>query len=255
MTSVQRPLLVVKALNHDYSGVAVLSDINLEVATGERVVILGPSGCGKTSLLHILSGLMSARSGTVDVDGKAPQPGVSSALVFQNPRLLPWRNSSGNIDVVLKSQSKQQKKQRVDELLSRVGLQDHACKWPHELSGGMKQRLALARAMALQAPLLLLDEPFANLDPLAREDMQGVLTNLTSLSSGPSMTTVLVTHSVEEALIVGDRIILMAGSPGRFVKEIRLSLGADGEDRRASPEFYTHLADISNQLRSIAKAR
>ncbi|WP_313613648.1 ABC transporter ATP-binding protein [Agrobacterium sp.] len=257
MTDAPHPLLVVKALNHDYSGVVALRDINLDVMQGERVVILGPSGCGKTSLLHILSGLMMASSGTINIGGEIagalPRPGVNSALVFQNPRLLPWRNAADNIEIVLKAQSKPKKKQRVDELLSRVGLQGHAHKWPHELSGGMKQRLALARALALNAPLLLLDEPFANLDPLAREDMQQALINLTTSSSAAPMTTVLVTHSVEEALIVGDRIMLMAAAPGRFVKEIRPSWGEDGSDRRTHPQFYSHLADVSNELRLIAR--
>lgn len=253
MTAETRPLLDVRGLNHDYAGVAALSDIDFQVEAGERVVILGPSGCGKTSLLHILSGLMSATSGSVLIAGKAPRPGIDSALVFQNPRLLPWRSVATNIEVVLKPQPPRQGVQPVEDLLARVGLQGLANKWPHELSGGMKQRLALARALALECPLLLLDEPFANLDPLAREDMQEILLNLTTSVGMVPMTTVLVTHSVEEALVVGDRIILLSRSPGRVVEEKRLQLGRSGLERRSNPLFYSLLAEISSELRLIAK--
>lgn len=253
MMSRSQPLLAVRGLSHDYSGVPALADISLEVEAGARIVVLGPSGCGKTSLLHILSGLMPASSGSVLMNGKTPEPGKDTALVFQTPRLLPWRRVAANIEVVLKPQPASQRDRHVAELLLQVGLQDHANRWPHELSGGMKQRLALARALAMNVPLLLLDEPFANLDPLAREEMQQVLLDLTTPTAGRSVTSILVTHSVEEALAIGDTILLMAGSPGRIVKTIRPQFGHQETDRRSHELFYSYLASISNDLRQLAR--
>jgi NitT/TauT family transport system ATP-binding protein len=243
------PLLVTHHLNHDYSGVQVLVDINLEVQAGERLVVLGPSGCGKTSLLRIIGGLMPASTGEVLMGAKAPVAGKDTALVFQRSRLLPWRRANANINLVLQHQSQEQCAQRVRDLLGQVGLQDHAEKWPHELSGGMQQRLALARALAMDVSLLLLDEPFANLDPLSREEMQQVLLDLSGRQQERSIALILVTHSVEEALAIGDRILLMSGAPGHVLKEFRPGLCGDVLQRRADPTFYAQLLEISNELR------
>lgn len=249
-----QPLLTIDNLTHDYDGRPALANISLEVNHGERLVILGPSGCGKTSLLRIISGLMEPSAGKVYVNGEPPKAGIDTALVFQNPRLLPWRRVDQNLQVVLKRQPVNLRKQRIAELLQQVGLEEHAGKWPHELSGGMKQRLALARALAMNVLLMLLDEPFANLDPLAREDMQQVLLNLTKTTSPNPITTILVTHSVEEALVLGDRILLMARAPGHIVKEIRPTFHTLGIERREERgPFYQQLGEISSELRQLAK--
>ncbi|WP_210245259.1 ABC transporter ATP-binding protein [Martelella alba] len=220
----------------------VLSDISL-VADKERItVILGPSGCGKTSLLRIAAGLIAPDSGTVMIDGRSPVPGRDTALLFQDARLLPWRTARQNLMIVLSSG----RADTADTLLARVGLEGAGDLYPEELSGGMQQRLALARALATPAPLLLMDEPFASLDALAREDMQSEL--LRVLDAEKERRILFVTHSVDEALILADQIVLMRPAPGRVDQIVRPALGPAGSARRDHPAFADIRRDLADAL-------
>lgn len=235
----------------DLSGVAVrygsarqpvtaLEGVDLRITAGEFVVLVGPSGCGKTSLLRVVAGFERPSSGTALVRGAAPRPGGGAGVVFQQPRLFPWRTVGGNIGFALARQGvpRAARGGRIAELLERVGLPGTAGRRTWELSGGQQQRVALARALAAEPELLLMDEPFAALDALTRERLQEEVRTL----AGRLGTTVLfVTHSAEEAVLLGSRVLVMAAGPGRVVAELPVGLDRDPDTDvsalRASAEF------------------
>ena len=243
------PLLRLRDLGHDFGGPPVLHGLSFDLQPGERLAILGPSGCGKTTLLRLVAGLLRPAAGEITLAGAAPRPGQGAALIFQTPRLLPWRRVSENVELVLSEPSRAERRATAQSLLDQLGLGARARDWPSELSGGQAQRLALARALAMQVPLLLLDEPFANLDPLAREQMQEVLLQQTR-REGRAF--IVVTHSVDEALALGDRILLMNPQPGRIRREIRPKLPGIGLERRRAGGFYPMLAKLTEELRQSA---
>lgn len=196
-----------------------LSDINLEIKQGEFICLLGASGCGKSTLLSILSGLNKPTSGEIYVDEKLlTAPGIDRAVVFQHYSLFPWLTAKGNVLFGIKqSKKKYSKKERntlADNYLKKVGLFEAANKYPSELSGGMKQRVAVARALALESDILLMDEPFGAIDPRLRLELQELVSKL---SRENKKTVVFVTHDIDEALLLADRIVLM--EPGK-IKEI-----------------------------------
>jgi NitT/TauT family transport system ATP-binding protein len=193
--------------------------ISLDVAPGEFVVLLGPSGCGKSTLLYLVAGLEPASAGALYCDGQAiTGPAPDRGMIFQEASLYPWLSIADNVAFGLKLQavSPVARRKTALELLRKVGLSDAANKRPDELSGGMRQRAALARALAMQPKVLLMDEPFAALDIQTRAKMQGHLLDAWR-SSGASV--LLVTHSIEEALALADRIVVFTARPGR-IKEI-----------------------------------
>jgi NitT/TauT family transport system ATP-binding protein len=248
---VSDPLLSLSGLGHSFGRRAALAGVSFALNRGERVAILGPSGCGKTTLLRLIAGLIPVQEGQITLQGAAPKPGKGSAVIFQSPRLLPWRRVGENISIVLADLPAAARAARVADLLARMGLAERGEDWPDDLSGGQRQRLALARALAMKAPLLLLDEPFANLDPLAREQMQDVVLEQAA-EEGSAL--IAVTHSVDEALILGDRILLMQAQPGRIGQEFTPGLPGQGSDRRKAAGFYPTLATISDALRAAAAA-
>lgn len=194
--------------------VAVLENIFLSVRQREFLSIVGPSGCGKTTLLHILAGLLSPSDGCVLINGKPVVPGRDSAIVFQNPALLPWRAVTNNISYgleCLKADSRQARS-KAESLLELVGLVGFGHHYPHELSRGMQQRVSLARALAVDPEFLLMDEPFASLDPQTRDAMQRELLTIWERSQN---TIIFVTHQVSEAVFLSDRVVVLSGSPGR----------------------------------------
>lgn len=202
--------------------VPAVSDLSLDVAVGEFVVLLGPSGCGKSTLLYIVAGLEQATKGGVSFDAlEITEPSPERSLIFQEASLFPWLTVRDNITFGLKingvSPIKRQK--RSDELLRQVGLVGAGDRRPHELSGGMRQRAALARALAMEPKVLLMDEPFAALDIQTRSRMQDHLLNIWK-DSGASV--LLVTHSIDEALSLADRIVVFTSRPGRIKAEIRI---------------------------------
>ncbi|MDR0674550.1 MAG: ABC transporter ATP-binding protein [Zoogloeaceae bacterium] len=197
----------------------VLEDVSLDIALGEFVALLGPSGCGKSTLLRLVAGLEPADSGVLAQDG-APitRPDPSRIVVFQDPTLFPWRTVWDNVALGLEAQGILKKgKGHVDEALKKVGLDGFARAYPHQLSGGMAQRAALARALVNNPKLLILDEPLGKLDSLTRLEMQG---ELLSLWQKNGFSVLLVTHDIEEALFLAQRVILFSPRPARIVSEI-----------------------------------
>lgn len=241
--------LSIRNLSWAYDAGPVLSDLSFEVSPGEICVVLGPSGCGKTTLLHLLAGLLPGAKGAITLNGRPPRPGRDTAMVFQDTRLLPWRRVARNLEIVMRG-PRAGRRARAESLLERVGLAGQGEAWPEELSGGMQQRLALARAFATPAGVLLLDEPFASLDPLAREQMQAELLRLRRHEPDRSM--VFVTHSIGEALVLADRILLLAPRPGRIAMALTQEWDVEGLARRHSPRWESEYRKLDLALRAVA---
>jgi NitT/TauT family transport system ATP-binding protein len=197
--------------------VLALSDVSLGVADGEFMAIVGPSGCGKTSLLNIVAGLLRYDSGSVIIDGKiVASPGVERAVVFQQASLLPWRTVAGNVRYGMEMQrrfDREVMRSRTEHFIQLVGLSGFEHHYPSELSGGMQQRVNLARALAADPVVLLMDEPFAALDAQTREFMQA---ELLKIWSAARKTVLFITHQINEAVYLADRVAVMSARPGRI---------------------------------------
>ncbi|WP_231556357.1 ABC transporter ATP-binding protein [Cryobacterium sp. MLB-32] len=218
----------------------VLDDINLTIRAGEFVCLLGASGCGKSTLLDIIAGLERPTTGTVTVESG------SAAVMFQESALFPWLSASRNVELALKLRGvpRERRQSEALELLDLVNLADAAQKRPHELSGGMRQRVALARSLAQDRKVLLMDEPFAALDAITRDLLHDELERVWRETS---RTIVFVTHNVREAARLGQRVLLMSSRPGRIVNEWHID---DRADRRSESAEVARLGDeITNQLR------
>jgi len=235
------------------SPVPALYDISLQIQPGEFVCLVGPSGCGKTTLLRLMHGLLDPDEGSVLIDGvRKAAPGPHAGFVFQSFRLLPWRTVLDNVLFPMQIQNvpKGTRLKRGQEYLRLVGLEGFEHSYPHELSGGMQQRVGLARALALEPEILLMDEPFAALDAQTREFMQ---MELSRIWEHLSIAVVFVTHSLDEALYLADRVVLMGPRPGTVEEELPVSLPRPrwGYDFRATPEFIERRAYLWRRIRDM----
>jgi len=201
-----------------------LDGVSLTVEPGEIVALIGPNGSGKSTLLRVVGGLLRPDAGSVELDGRAvvsPDPDIG--LVFQEPRLLPWRSVAANVmyPLELAGWPRARREARLDELLTLVRLRSAAGARPSQLSGGMRQKVALARALALEPRVLLLDEPFSALDALTRERLNAELLELWARTR---TTGIVVTHSIPEAIFLADRVVVLSARPGRVVADLRVRL-------------------------------
>ena len=224
-----------------------LDDININIDEGEFICLLGNSGCGKSTLLSILSGLNKPTSGRLLIDSnEVLGPGVDRAVVFQHYSLFPWLTAKGNVLFGIKQSGKKYKRAERSELanyyLKAVELFEAKDKYPNELSGGMQQRVAVARALALESDILLMDEPFSALDALTREQLQD---GLRDLWISQKNTIFFITHDIDEAMLLGTRVMVMSSRPGRIIKEVPLdytwSVHRDGNSRRNLGHDYFEL--------------
>ena len=224
------------------SSVQALENVSLDLKPGELMSVLGPSGCGKTTLLNIVAGFLAQTSGKLTLNGhEITGPDAERGMVFQKGALFEWMSVRENVGFgpSMKGMPRQEKAEIVDHLLDVVGLQDFKDKAIYELSGGMQQRVALARCLANEPDVILMDEPLGALDALTREKMQSLVLKLWKETG---KTIILITHSVEEALLLGERLIVMAPRPGRIHKEYRLpfaelGVGADLREVKKHPDF------------------
>ncbi|WP_033291735.1 ABC transporter ATP-binding protein [Amycolatopsis jejuensis] len=228
----------------------VLQRIDLDIEPGEFVSLLGPSGCGKTTLLNIIGGFVRPTEGEV-VAGKkrVEEPGADRAVVFQSYALLPWYTAVENVELGLRFQGADRNSRRAAALdcLEMVHLHHAAGKYPHELSGGMKQRIAIARAIATKAPILLMDEPFGALDALTRSSLQDELLRITREAK---RTVVFVTHSVDESVLLSDRICVMGANPGRLESIVKVERGGIDRLGREAPEFFEQVAHLLPMIKA-----
>lgn len=218
-------MLTVSHLTARYEGHLALQDINLSIDSGELLVVLGPSGCGKTTLLNLIAGFLPAESGSIMLDGKAVTgPGAERGVVFQHEGLLPWRNVLDNVAFGLQLAGVEKKARRevARQMLKKVGLEGAEKRFIWQLSGGMRQRVGIARALTADPQLLLLDEPFGALDAFTREQMQELLLTLWK-ESGKKI--LLITHDIEEAVFLASELILLSPGPGRVIERLPLDFG------------------------------
>ncbi|HCF8586697.1 TPA: taurine ABC transporter ATP-binding subunit [Klebsiella pneumoniae] len=215
-------MLQISHLSADYGGKPALADINLTLESGELLVVLGPSGCGKTTLLNLIAGFVPYQHGSITLEGqRVTGPGAERGVVFQNEGLLPWRNVQDNVvlGLQLAGVDKAQRRQAAAQMLKKVGLEGAEKRFIWQLSGGQRQRVGIARALAANPQLLLLDEPFGALDAFTREQMQTLLLKLWH-ETGKQV--LLITHDIEEAIFMATELVLLSPGPGRVVERLRL---------------------------------
>jgi len=245
------PKLRTTGLTRRYgTGLTVFQDLSLDVADKEFVAIIGPSGCGKSTFLRILNGLDRPDSGTIEIDGRSViGPGAGRAMVFQGFDLFPWRTAQENVAFGLEMQgvSKRERLEIAAHYIEMVGLTGFARSYPHQLSGGMQQRVGIARALAVRPDILLMDEPFGALDLQSRDLMQD---ELLRIWQDDRKTVLFVTHSIEEAIYLADRIIVMSPRPARIQRDIAVPFGRPrNEDIKTSAAFL----EIRREIWSLLK--
>ncbi|MFZ1728145.1 MAG: ABC transporter ATP-binding protein [Albidovulum sp.] len=245
----------VRNVSKNYDKVEALKNLSLEFPRGELTSLLGPSGCGKTTLLKIIAGLLQPTAGEIEVNGKTVTgPGPDRAFVFQDFALLPWANVIRNVSfgLELRGVAKSEREAIAEKYIKNVGLAGFEKSYPHELSGGMRQRVGLARALSVDAQVLLLDEPFSAVDEQTRRKFQE---DLLALVQNENKTFIFVTHSIEEAVYVSDQIAILLPRPSRVSEIIRPSSfrGKGVDNIRRDPEYLDIVDEIWASLRSYVE--
>lgn len=246
----------VSMVYHVNSGenIVALSDVSLDIREGEFISLLGPSGCGKTTLLRIIADLLQPTSGSVSILGQTPREirmQQKYGIVFQNPVLYDWRTVRKNICLPMEIMGvpKKERTQRIDNMLELVGLQDFGTKYPFELSGGMQQRVGIARALALNPDFLLMDEPFSALDEFTREKLNEDLLNIWGKTN---KTVIFVTHNIPESVFLSDRVVVLSPHPGRLSAVIDVDLPRPREGHlRETPEFFSLVSKIRRSFEGV----
>lgn len=239
---------------HGNSAVTALGPITLDVPDGQFLVLVGASGCGKSTLLRMIAGFERPTNGVVEVAGRLPEPGRDTAVVFQQPRLFPWKTVGENVSIALKwaGVARPERAERASALLTRVGLAGIEGRRVWQISGGQQQRVAIARALAAESQLLLLDEPFAALDALTRERLQEDVRRFTAEEG---RTAVFVTHSVDEAVFLGSRVVVLTGRPGQIALDVPIDLprtDVEPDDVRGLAQYVALRAEIGAAVRAAA---
>ena len=233
-----------------------IEDITIDLAAGEFLVLVGPSGCGKSTLLDLLGGLSTPSSGRILLDGQPISgPGLDRGIVFQQYALLPWRTARKNIEFGLEAKGLPAavRRERAEHYLELVGLTSFADRYPHELSGGMKQRVAIARSLAFDPEVLLMDEPFAALDAQTRESLQDELLRIWRATG---KTILFITHGIDEAIYLGQRVAVLTSRPGRIKQIVDVDIDRSAEDVRSDAGFRAQRHHIWSLLRDeVERAR
>jgi NitT/TauT family transport system ATP-binding protein len=252
--------------NEKHSEFTALQDVSFQVNNGEFVSVIGASGCGKSTLLNILAGLNAPTQGCILVDGKKIEgPGLDRGVVFQNYSLFPWMTARKNVSYAVKQayRKKAEKKSRkecnkiADTFLEKVGLSEFGNKYPSQLSGGMQQRVAIAKTLAMDTPVLLMDEPFSAIDAKNRVALQNLLLQLwEGEATEEKKTIIFVTHDIDEAIILSDRIVMMTHTPGRVYKEFKVPFKhpRNREELAGSAEYKKFRSKIVEYFYSSMKA-
>lgn len=238
-------MLIIDEINKIYDGrggrVHAVKDLSLSVEAGEFITVLGPSGCGKSTLLHMLGGFEAPSSGSMTLHGQPiTEPGRDRGMVFQQATLFPWRTIEANVAWPLEANGERRNtaRKQARELLGLVGLSGFENTYPSELSGGMRQRAAIARTLALEPQVLLMDEPFGALDAQTRELMQEELNRLWQQAQ---LTVVFITHDINEAVFLADRVVVMSARPGQVIADTPIELDRPrGDDTKRDPAFLEY---------------
>jgi NitT/TauT family transport system ATP-binding protein len=244
------PEVLLKGVSKRFQGTGteVLQDVSLRIEQGEFVSIIGPSGCGKSTLLKMVAGLSSCSGGEIAVNGMTPANAREMvSFVFQEATLLPWRTVEGNVALALELENRTplQIKKTVAKLLELVGLEKVSKSYPRQLSGGMKMRVSIARALATRPRLLLMDEPFAALDEMTRDRMNE---ELLRVRTEQNWTVMFVTHSVAEAVFLSSRVIVLAPHPGRIAQDIVVDLPYPRTEATRESDAYDELVNLTSRL-------
>ncbi|SEF21038.1 NitT/TauT family transport system ATP-binding protein [Amycolatopsis pretoriensis] len=230
-------MISIRSVTKTFGALTALDEVSLDVADGTFLSLVGPSGSGKSTLLDLLGGLTTPTSGEVVIDGEPVRgPGLDRGVVFQQYALFPWRTARANVEFGLEGGplGKRERAERSLEYLSLVGLSGFEDRYPHELSGGMKQRVAIARSLAYDPAVLLMDEPFAALDAQTREQLQDELLRIWRRTG---KTIVFITHGIDEAVYLGQRVAVLTSRPGRLKAVVDVELGDRSGDVRSDPAF------------------
>ena len=232
-------MIEVSKVTKHFDKVQALAEVNLDIATGEFISVVGPSGCGKSTLLRIIAELVKS-PGTVTKPNKG-------AFVFQDSALLPWRTVQGNVELLMELQGTEQKTAKAAVALTQVGLTGFEHSYPHQLSGGMKMRLSLARSLVLDPQYILLDEPLSAVDELTREVLQE---ELYGMWIRDKFTAILVTHNIAEAVYLSNRVVIMSPRPGKITDIVDIPFKKRTPDIRSKPQFSKLVNDIAGKLRT-----